>query len=471
MIIDSRLRIPAGLPRGLAADLKDPFRHKNPDFYKKERIGLKTFGTPRVIETWEWEDASKTAFSLPRGGAKKIREIAAAHGYRVRFIDRRVRRPAIDWPEVQADLRWYQREALEAAIAKQQGIVRAPTGSGKTLIAFAYAAATRQPTLVVMRDSKLLDQWFERATKKELRLDPKEIGVLKGGKKLRLGPRLTLALQQTLYSDTFPMSEVSDHFGTVIVDEVHTVAARTFQKVIKAFPAANRVGFSADETRKDGKEFLVYDQFGEVVYEVKREALEDEGSIRPVQVRMFETGFDADWYSSAGPAERDFGALLDEMTNDEARNAQIVGMIEELVRRGETPIFIFTHRVEHARTLADRYLFARGIASGLLIGGKENEVRFAEDKARVDRGELAVAVGTFQSIGQGIDVPLVRAGLLATPISSNPQFFGQVRGRVCRPAPGKESASLYVAWDRSIFPQAPKNMGKWNSGRVEVIER
>lgn len=227
-------------------------------------------------------------------------------------------------------------------------------------------------------------------------------------------------------------------------------------------------GALVHNTRKDRREFLVYDQFGDVIYEVERDVLESDGVIHNVVVRLVPTDFRADWYRDTESGARDFNRLLEEMTTDEARNDLILDLIAKIVRRDEKPVFVFTHRVEHARWLSNVGVFSRGITCGLMLGGAENAVRFNEDKARLAAGTLDVAAGTFQAIGQGIDVPHVEAGILATPIGNNRQFFNQVRGRVCRTAPGKRAATLYLIWDREVFPDAPRIYSSWNGGNVEV---
>lgn len=809
VVVDSRLRLPAGLSRTFVAALKKTCSHANPDFHKKKAMGFATWGVSSTIATWEIHDAGTPAesLSLPRGAMQRLREVSAEHGFAPRFLDRRVRHPSVEWPPILFDPRWYQDLGIEACLKHEQGVVRAPTGSGKTLMAIALAAVVGQPTLVIMRDGNLLAQWHEQAVEKG-GLHEREVGILKGGSRLRSGARLTLALQQTLYSGSFPLDEIAGRFGMVIVDEVHGVAARTFQGVISAFPARYRFGFSADEcvargtlitmgdestrpvedvevgdvvltplgprvvtaamfkgfretgvvewiggalrctedtwfagpdgwygqhglsavrfrdeqreivpevreadagslrrgvprrvpadsvragrdvldlrgdgvssegaeraradarwdaqgpreergapcsdldvsegrtsatcaradggdacggacscegdaaravpgeagdavrreevgqgepaaskracgagcsrgsrvqdgrrgadgapgaeslcarsgelrcedrcgdrrfeppcsgapegrraenveaprlgvagssvlvdlrslraserghrdarcesrwdgltvpvydleiegaacyyangalvhnTRKDKKEFLVYDQFGRVLYEIDRETLETEGSITPVEVVLVPTEFRADWYRDAQGGERDFNALLDELIADPDRNALIVELVAMLSRR-QAPSLVFSHRIEHARSLADVELFAAGVRCGLLLGGDEHRVRFAEDKLRLKLGDVPVCTGTFTAVGQGIDMPAVRSGVMATPVGNNRQFFGQVRGRICRPSEGKSLGRLFVIWDRHVFPDMPRRVESWNRGRTSVVE-
>jgi superfamily II DNA or RNA helicase len=468
--IDSRLRLPPGIPKKLAQALRQSCNHHNPDFHKKRNMGFKTWGTASHIATWRLEDVGTPAehLTLPRGATERLRETARDHGYAVRFLDRRTRIETSSWPELAFTPRWYQDAAVEALLRAEQGIVRAPTGSGKTVCALQFAQTVAVPTLVVMRDGNLLEQWRDEV-KEKLQLRDREVGVLRGGRNLRIGPRLTVALQQTLWSKSFPLQEVAAQFGCVIVDECHLAAAATFQTILDVFPARYRVGFSADETRKDKKEFLVYDQLGRIVYEIERDVLEDEGAITPVDVVLVPTDFEADWYRNAESGERDWNKLLEEMTHDTERNALIVRLIERAARDGS--VLAFSHRVEHARSIADRELFAAGVRCGLLLGGDDNRVRYAEDKARLKSGDLPVCAGTFAATGQGIDMPAVRGGVLMTPIGANRQFFGQVRGRICRPSPGKSVGTLYVLWDHRVFPRMPATVKGWNNGRTRVLDR
>lgn len=468
VILDSRLRLPPGLPPALVDELCAAFCYSNPDYHKKKNLGFFVGDTPQVVETWAKQ--ADGGLSLPRGGVNRLRRVLGENGYTAVLHDQRVKLPqSPEWPENEIELHWYQEEAKQLCVSTQQGLIRAPTGSGKTIIALSAAAEIRQPTMVVMTDSNLLDQWMDEAVKK-FHLHPSEIGVITGSKrKLRIGPRLTLALQQSIRSASFPAEEVNRMIGCFMVDEVHLAAARTFLVPVNSSQAKYRLGFSADETRKDKKEFLIYDQFGEVLYEIPREVLEEEGFVVPVTVRLVPTEFRADWYREAEAADKDFGRLLEEMMGDEERELLLVQLVKRLVAEQHTPIFIFSQRKEHASRIADKRLFEQGITCGLMIGGEENSVRFKEGKARLLEGTLPVAAGTFHALGTGLNVPRVRSGVMALPMGSNRQFFNQVRGRVCRAAPGKTDAFLYLLWDRHVFPHMPKVVKKWNRGLTEVL--
>lgn len=462
--VDNRLRLPADAPQGLIKRLKQGASHPNPEYSKKQSMGFWVGHVDRMLKTWAEQDGS---FSLARGCTTMLRTVAAEMGVQLRFDDKRVTATA-SWSPLLIKSRGYQERGIEACVTRQQGIVRAPTGSGKTHMALGVLPEINQRALVIVRDSNLLKQWVDRAHS-SLGLRTKDIGVVQGSKR-RIGTHLTLALQQTLYSKNFPIDEFAKQFGAVVVDEVQDAAARTVNETINAFPARVRLGFSADHTRKDRKECLIEDAFGEVIYEVGKKDLETSGDVVPVVVRLVPTDFRADWYANAPPEERDFVKLIAEMSESAARNLVIRQVVLDLVAQGNVPALVFTNRRSHAQQLAERDFPADGVPSGLLLGSAASAEMFAESKELLLSGVLKVAVGTFKAVGQGIDIPNVLAGVCATPVGKNRQFFGQVRGRICRVVPGKRVGHLYYLWDRHVFPEAPRNLLSWNDGLVEVFD-
>lgn len=477
ILIDNRLRIALdALPEVVVDELKARCTYDNPARRKLEQMVRGASGKKRAAmayalkkepaEVRTWEEAGGV-LSLPRGALAKVRAVLTAHGLGWRYEDRRVLgdpglgmhyrwgAPPHHKPDPRADdggaLRWYQVEAVEACRARQNCLLRAPTGSGKTSTLIGFIAAVGLPTLVVIDSVELMRQWTMRLVA-ELGLDEGDIGIIAGGV-CRLAP-ITLATRQSLLSRATTLSRT---FGVVIVDEVHRAAATTFMSVVDAFAARYRIGASADETRKDGKEFLVYDVFGEVAHEVTREELIEAGAVLDVECRVIPTDFRADWYvhQRETTGSPDFNRLLDRMVADVGRNALVVEAARAELDAGEQ-VLVLSQRVEHAAALA------KTLGAGLMLGGEE---RRAEREKAIDdmrTGALRAAAGTIQAMGQAIDLPSVGRGILATPVGSNRQLYGQIRGRLCRPQAGK-TAVIYVLWDQHVSGAAPlKRMLEWN---------
>ena len=483
VVVHSRITIQGKIGRSFKAAIRREFKHRNPEWIKKKALKFATWGVPQWINTTN-DDRETGLFSIPRGGLAKLREVGKQFGIHIVTHDKRTVAPVKfptfrpppdpDNPDAPRALRAHQVPGIEAAIRFEQGIIRAPTGSGKTIGALAFISLVGQRAIVIMRDTNLLKQWIDVVVEC-LGVPRKEIGTVMGGK-IRPGKRITLALQQTLYRREDILLDLlnEDPYGVVLVDEVQTVAAKTFQTVIDSFPCRYRIGFSADETRRDGKEFLIYDMFGGVIHDVDRQQLERDGIVHPVTVRVVETEFVADWYSQATEAEeRDFTALLAEMAQDEDRNLVVLDLVRDLLARDEVPILLFSHRREHVKHLVGMIEDAFGVEVGQLLGGNKGDdaQRYQDAIAGLKNDRLKVAVGTFHSIGTGIDIPAVRSGVAVTPISKkNKQFFGQVRGRICRVKKGKEDAQLYILADLNVFPETVKTLKKWNNKLVEIFE-
>jgi len=243
------------------------------------------------------------------------------------------------------------------------------------------------------------------------------------------------------------------------------------QAAIDPFPAKYRIGISADERRRDKKEFVIHDLFGDVAVDIKREDLIESKHVLDVEVRVVPTEFDAPWFgfdkSGDARTDLDFDRLLGEMTSDDGRNALAIKCVLDEVTAGEQ-VLLMSHRREHCQRLAEK-VAAAGVRVGLLIGGADYAKEFMRAREGVLSGALRVGVGTYQAIGTGVDLPRVGVAVCATPIAGNRQFFGQVRGRVCRVAEGKSDARLWYLWDRGVYITHLRNLSAWNE-RVLVLD-
>lgn len=464
--VDSRIGL-LHVPRGVLRDIRRAFTHTDPRYGRARGAGYSTWGKSSVLKTFTVDGPLVT---VPRGGANRLRAIAREHGMVLRLRDGRttapVALPAFNGPT----LRPYQAAAVQRAVERQQGIIRAPTGSGKSMSALALIAAIGQRSMILVSDRNLLQQWVS-VVRSCFGLPEESVGILGLGKRYVPGCPIVLAMVQTLSrKGSARLHEVlaRESFGALIVDECQTVAANMFQSVVDQIPAKYRIGFSADETRKDRMEFMIYDIMGSPIFEVDRDDLIRAGVVHAVDARVVPTEFTADWYVNAEVVDRNFVQLVFEMSECDARNALLLNAVDGILDAGETPLMVFTHRRDHVTALVSM-LESRGIRAVTLLGGSDKR-EFADGLARLRSGDVKVAVGTYKAIGTGIDIPVIRAGLCATPISAkNSQFFNQVRGRICRVAEGKQAASIYYLWDTEVFPNQLGALEDWNDKRVTVL--
>jgi superfamily II DNA or RNA helicase len=470
VVVDSRVRV---LPRhGSPVVVRSPelealvalHVHKNPDYGKAKHFGFKK-RVPRTIDTYREEDGG--GLSFPRGSEWKVREQLGALWLRMQ--DRRTlgdqdlgpippHRPPSGalWP--------HQEMLVRRALEAETALVRSASASGKTTAALALAARANLPTLVVVHNGNLFDQWLARCSA-ELGVPRSWVGTIRGPRR-KLGP-ITVGMQQTLYGCA---DEVAPAFGMVIVDEVQRAASRTFLEVVDRMTAKYRVGVSDDERRSDGKEFLIYDLFGPVVGEASHDELVRQGYVMDVGVRVVPTEFRADWYAGLEDAEKllAYDQLLSAMAGDKLRNLLALRDVARSTLEGHQ-VIVFTSRVEHALEL-DRQSNARGVPSGFVVG--EEQAESAETLRRFADRRVSAVYGTYQYLGTGVDMPRATRGVFVMPIANNTKGrsqFKQYRGRFARVADGKAAPELTYLWDRHVFgPRPLRHLCSWaNDVRVE----
>lgn len=491
--VDNRIRVPyAELEPETIEALRVAFTHANPAHEKLKRLGFGRgrWSEPKTYTTYKLDDRE---MSFPLGGLRKVRQALRAMGEALHFDDRRVTGtgprgiPEHRLPDGCA-LWDFQEQAVAAGLRSQIGLWRAPTGSGKSTAALAFASAVNLCTLILVWNSGLFSQWVRRA-QVELGLLESEIGIIRGSK-MRIRP-LTIGMIQTVNKHKAGLRPI---FGCVIPDEVQRMAAPSFGGAIDYFPAKYRLGMSASEKRRDRKEFLIYDTFGDVLIDIPEGELIDRGIVLDVEVRVVPTGFAVpSWYKDLDePEDFDeatagaeatareairkqkralaFGQLVEEMAADQDRNRIAIDIAREELHAGERVVML-SHRREHCRRL-DADISAHGHRCGLLIGTEENAAQFERTISGLNDGSIRVGAGTYQAFGTGCDVPPVAVGIATTPLANSVDgrpFFGQVRGRLCRTSPktGKTTARIYYLWDAALYGLRPLyHLRRWNRNVV-----
>jgi DNA excision repair protein ERCC-3 len=442
--------------------------YENPKRALLERIGRYARNVPAEVKTarlsGHWLD-------FPRGSLARVRALFRAEGYEVFHRDL-LSRGDKDWaeamPEYRGDLRPYQRRARDAMVERTQCLLRSATGSGKTEIMLATFAANRAPALAIVPTGGIFEQWVERV-KLRFGVPERDVGIVRG-KERRLRP-ITVAMYQTLAKQGVD-KELDAFFGQVGFDETHKSAAETCFRVVDAFRARNRYGVSDDERRKDRLEPLIYDLFGREPVEIDEAELLDQGHVVDVQVRVVPTEFRADWYGLDDgndaafvpdePAQRkeiDVARLHREMAADEERNQIAIDLALRELEAGEQ-VLLFAHLREHCFALA-RAFSARGIPTGFFLGGQEHRKEFRDTREAIVSGKCRVGVGTYGALSTGIDLPALAVGICVTPIGANRTLVRQTKGRLCRPAEGKEGGRLYYLFDGEVLPNHLKNLSRW----------
>ena len=414
------------LPLPLVNYLKDTFTFANSAFYVKEKSGRRTWNTDRFFKLI---DEEKSELRVPRGGIGGILRFCSQQGISLDFRDERRKLPTVNF-DFSASLLAHQEVALQAVRQKDFGVIVAPPGSGKTIIALKIIAEKQQPALVLVHRKQLLDQWVERI-ETFLGIPKHEIGVIGKGK-MKPGKKVTVATIQSL-PKAFEKPEFATSFGLIVVDECHHIPAETFREAIAKLHTRYLYGLTATPFRKHSDGRLIFLFLGDVLSEVKPE----ETSLhRRAKIMIRSTSFEVPFNPKTDP----FEVLSKILIHDSNRNKIILQDIEKELRSGRKAIII-TERKEHIDAL---HLYLKPQFEVITLSGDDSENARATKWKTLHSGNYQALITTGQFFGEGVDLKNATCMFLVYPFSFKGKLI-QYIGRVQR---GEISPIIYDYHDQ-----------------------
>lgn len=425
----------AGLPPAVVAALKHLGSIANPEFYEKQRMRFSTWATPRFISAYredlEW-------LHLPRGLTDKITELFATLGSRVDVVDDRPDPPAADF-EFRGELRPQQIAAVADLVDHELGVLVAPPGAGKTVMACAVIAHHRTPTLVVVDRKELVDQWRSRLHD-HLDVESSDVGQIGGGRDKPTGV-IDVAMIQSLARRDEPSA--FDGYGLIVVDECHHLPAVSFSTCMRAAKTRRWLGLTATPYRRDKLEALIAFQCGPTRHEITPGAVEGTELVRRELVVH---------HTTTEVTEEEAGHIQDVfrvISEDEQRTAQICDDVHDACASGRTCL-VLTQRTEHIDAMVAA-LAALGDQALVLRGGLGQRARQAVADAIATRdpkhGIVLIATGSY--LGEGFDWPELDTLFLAFPLAFKGRVVQYV-GRLLRTHEGKHHVELHDYVDSRI---------------------
>jgi len=319
--IKNKIKI-SNTPGSLKRALEQKLTFDNPKFLENRKMGRWNGQTPEFLKFYKVNEEG--VLIVPRGYINQLILLCQRYGEKYEIIDKRRTLPEVDFT-FRGTLRPFQRKAVKDIIDHDFGVLSAPPGAGKTVIALYLIAQRQQPALVVVHTKELLNQWIDRV-ETFLGIPPDEVGIIANGK-VKVGDKITVALVQTLYKFT---EEVAPHIGYLIVDECHRAPSRTFTEAVTAFDSKHMTGLSATPWRRDRLSRLIFWHLGDLVHEVEKTSLIENGDTLKAEVITRETNFQ----TSFDPSE-EYSKMLSELTQNPQRNALIAGDIVREAKKGQ----------------------------------------------------------------------------------------------------------------------------------------
>lgn len=355
-------------------------------------------------------------------------------------------------------LRNYQSEAITSWKKHEKaGAISLPTGAGKTIVAVAAILESKRSSLIIVPTIDLLHQWkgvleayFEQA-----------IGILGDGN--RDIQDITVS---TYDSARLTIDKLGNQFGLLIVDECHHLPSPQYQYIALCSLAPYRLGLTATIQRQDGKETIIYDLLGPLVFESQITDLVSK-SLAPYDVVNIEVDLtdqetkDYKYYRelyirflqqhridfSKKDAWKRFLFLSSRSKN--GREAFLAHRKQKLIaQRAERKFdslweILTQHSQEHIIIFTDDNDTAYRIGANFFLPVITHKTKEKERKRFLEefkKGSVKTLVSS-RVLNEGVDVPEASVGIIISGTGTVREHVQRL-GRVLRPRPGKR-AVLY----------------------------
>lgn len=393
---------------------------------------------------------------FPAGLTVGMRRAFARVGVTVQFVDSRVRpcEPDLD-PSLYAWLRDYQADTI-TTIARRggRGVVKVPTGGGKTELIVALTRVYACEWLALVHRADLVVQTAARYT---LRTGERA-GTFERGAWRRGTSNLTVAsfqcISAALKKRAPGVQELVRGIQALNTDEVHAQSADSYFRVSMAFTNAYyRIGQSG--TPLDRGEFdtlRTIGALGPLLHEVSTAPLIANGTLSKPTICMQMCRQE----SSETAAWRD--VYRDLVVHSAKRNA----VLADMTMRAQKPCMLFVDETAHGEAL-QKTLRARGLNVAFATGGDALDSRRRKIRELVDGGtDVLICTVIFQ---EGIDVPELRSVVIGTGKSSAVACLQRI-GRGMRTCVGKGS---FEVWD--VLDLGQRWLEKHSAARLATYER
>ena len=332
-------------------------------------------------------------------------------------------------PLAQIQLRPYQQKFIDAVrdefinlqIKGQRPRVVgvAPCGAGKTIMTgwmIREAAIKGKRSIFFVHRQELIDQTAQAFSDLHI-----PFGIIAAGEKMDLSLPVQIASVQTL-AKRLDKIKPPDF---LICDECHHILAKTYKKILDAYPKAFLLGVTATPQRMGG--INLGDIFGSMVESLSVNKLIELGNLTPFKYFAPDIGVDL------SKVREKFGEFNVDDIEEIMENRSIIGGIVEHYKKlsNSKSAICYCVNVKHSKNVAEAFKNA-GITAAHVDADTPKKLRSAivEDF----RNEKIKVLCNAELFGEGFDVPHCQTVILARPTNSLTLYIQQAM-RAMRPDP------------------------------------
>ena len=314
-------------------------------------------------------------------------------------------------------LRPIQHEVTDSFMKPEphDGIISLQTGGGKTVCGLYIASQLKLPTLVLVHNTFLRDQWLERIS---AFLPHARIGRVQGEITDIENKDIVVAMLQSLSMKDYPPATFKS-IGLVIVDECHHIASEAFSQSIPKITSKYMLGLSATPERKDRLMHVINWFLGPILY--KSDTADKVDDL--VKVEYFEfvppdKSFNEIILNQAGVMFTSL--MINKVVEYEARNQFLIKILEDVYEEKNRQILVLSDRVEHTQKIFD--MLKEDIQKEACILSRK--VSSADRTVMMNTKRILIA--TYQMCKEGFDCPTLNTLLIATSRPDVDQIVGRI---------------------------------------------
>jgi len=306
------------------------------------------------------------------------------------------------------------------------GIISLHTGGGKTVCALYIASRLRLPTLVIIHNSFLRDQWIDRV---KAFLPNARIGRVQADVCDVADKDIVIVMLQTLSMKELNV-DLFKPIGLVIVDECHHIASEVFVQALPKVTSKYMLGLSATPDRKDKLMYAIHWFLGPLLYKSETgDSVDTKVNVEVYEYQNDDPVFNEIVTSSQGMVS--VPIMVNKLTGCEDRTKWLCRIIDDVMDT-DRQMLVLSDRVQHCEDLLAGLTPELKEKACILGTAVKADVRTEYCKTK------AILITTYSMCKEGFDVPTLNTLLMATPRPDIDQIVGRIlrvekKGRVVHP--------------------------------------
>ena len=294
------------------------------------------------------------------------------------------------------------------------GILSLHTGGGKTVCALYIASQLRLPTLVIVHNTFLRDQWEDRI---KSFLPKARIGRVQADVCEVADRDVVIVMLQTLSMKELNIN-VFNPIGLVIVDECHHIASEVFVQALPKVTSRFMLGLSATPDRKDKLMHVIHWFLGPLLYKSETgDSVDTKVKVEVFQYVNTDPEFNKVVLSSQGFVS--VPIMVNKLADCEDRTRWLCKIIEDVCDEGRQ-VLVLSDRVDHCKAILDG-LSEDVKATACILSQKVTSAKRAEFCA-----DKTILIATYSMCKEGFDVPTLNTLVMATPRPDIDQIVGRI---------------------------------------------